>query len=230
MQIIPVIDLKGGTVVHARLGRRDLYRPIKTPLSPTSDPVDVVRGFLALYPFTSLYVADLDAIARDGDNRAAIALVKAAFPHLVMWVDSGVADLEAAAEALRQQADCLVIGSEGLRDLSVLARYRDEPRVVLSLDFRNAEFLGPTALLEDPDCWPQRIIVMTLARVGSEGGPDLGRLHAIKVIAGDRQLYAAGGARHAADLRALAQAGIAGVLVATALHSETLTAAVLRRL
>ena len=33
MEVIPVIDLKGGAVVRARLGQRDAYAPIKTPLA-----------------------------------------------------------------------------------------------------------------------------------------------------------------------------------------------------
>ena len=51
MQAIPVIDLMGGEVVRARMGDRASYRPIESPLSPTSDPVDVVRGLLSVYPF-----------------------------------------------------------------------------------------------------------------------------------------------------------------------------------
>ena len=35
MEVIPVIDIKGGAVVRARMGRREQYRPIQTPLSPT---------------------------------------------------------------------------------------------------------------------------------------------------------------------------------------------------
>ena len=46
MEIIPVVDLERGRVVRARLGRREEYRPIETPLSATSDPVDVARDFL----------------------------------------------------------------------------------------------------------------------------------------------------------------------------------------
>ena len=38
----------------------------KSPLSPTSDAVDVVRGLLAVFPFSTLYVADLDAIRARG--------------------------------------------------------------------------------------------------------------------------------------------------------------------
>jgi phosphoribosylformimino-5-aminoimidazole carboxamide ribotide isomerase len=63
MEIIPVIDVMGGVVVRARMGQRDRYRPIATPLSATSDPVDVARGLLAVHAFKTLYVADLDAIA-----------------------------------------------------------------------------------------------------------------------------------------------------------------------
>ena len=40
MDVIPVIDIKNGQVVHAQGGRRDSYRPIQTPLSATSDPAD----------------------------------------------------------------------------------------------------------------------------------------------------------------------------------------------
>src|ERR1043166_10022328 len=87
MEIIPVIDVMGGVVVRARMGQRDQYRPIETPLSPTSDPVDVARGLLAVHPFATLYVADLDAIAGRGDNHAALALLRAALPRLTLWVD-----------------------------------------------------------------------------------------------------------------------------------------------
>ncbi len=62
MRVIPVLDLLGGKVVRARMGDRASYRPIESPLSPTSDAVDVVRGLLAVHPFQTLYVADLDAI------------------------------------------------------------------------------------------------------------------------------------------------------------------------
>ena len=62
MQAIPVIDLMGGQVVRARMGDRASYRPLESPLSPTSEPVDVVRGLLEVFPFPTLYVADLDAI------------------------------------------------------------------------------------------------------------------------------------------------------------------------
>src|SRR5436853_749206 len=96
MEIIPVIDLKGGVVVRARMGRRDQYRPIETPLSPTSDAVDVTRGLLSVSPFRTLYVADLDAIEHTGDNGAVLVRLKDAFPQLEIWLDNGVSELDAA--------------------------------------------------------------------------------------------------------------------------------------
>ena len=69
-------------------------------------------------------------------------------------------------------------------------------------------------ILINSQAWPRRIIVMTLARVGSAAGPDLARIAAVQSAAGARKIYAAGGVRDAADLAALKSVGAAGVLVA----------------
>ena len=66
MQIIPVIDVRHGLAVRAVRGDRSNYRPIVTPLSASADPVDVVRGYMRLFPFKALYVADLDGIEGRG--------------------------------------------------------------------------------------------------------------------------------------------------------------------
>ena len=218
MQAIPVVDLMDGKVVRARMGDRASYRPIESVLSPTSDALDVVRGLLALYPFPILYVADLDAIQRNGDNLLALRRIRTEFPALRMWIDNGVADLEAFDAIVRADLGAPVIGSKSQRDGALVARHGNSSRIVLSLDFRGDAFQGPAEILAEPGLWPGRVIVMTLARVGSGAGPDLTRLAAIRSVAGGRELYAAGGVRDAADLSALKCAGAAGVLIATALH------------
>jgi HisA/HisF family protein len=223
MEIIPVLDLKQGAVVRARMGQRDEYRPIETPLSSTSGPADVARGLLAVHPFAKLYVADLDAIAGRGDNHDALARLRAAFPQLTLWVDNGICDCRSAEDWLVAGWGQLVLGSETQTNASVVRHFAGDARVALSLDFRGPSFQGPRALLDDPACWPQKVIAMTLARVGSGAGPDLGRLAAIRAAAPGRQVYAAGGVRDAADLITLKRAGIAGVLVASSLHDGRLT-------
>jgi phosphoribosylformimino-5-aminoimidazole carboxamide ribotide isomerase len=230
MDIIPVIDLKGGQVVRARMGQRDQYRPIETPLSPTSGPVDVTRGLLSVFPFHTLYVADLDAIERTGNSDAVLARLSAAFPELTFWVDNGIADAVAAQSFLSSTQTHLVIGSEAQHDDSLAANLKNNGRVILSLDFRGDTFIGPPSLLKKTDIWPNRIIVMTLARVGSDAGPDLERLAEIRNRAGERFIYAAGGVRDRDDLTKLKKDGIAGALVASALHDGRLAAAAIRNL
>ena len=220
MQAIPVIDLMGGEVVHARKGDRGSYRPLQSPLSPTSDAVDVVGGLLALYPFRTLYVADLDAIQGNRDNCSALRRIRAEFPALRMWVDNGAADSAALEALIGADLGTPVIGSETQRNNALIAQHSGSRRIVLSLDFRGDAFQGPSEILADPALWPQRIIVMTLARVGSGAGPDLKRFGAIRSIAGGREIYAAGGVRDAADLSALKAAGASGALIATALHER----------
>jgi phosphoribosylformimino-5-aminoimidazole carboxamide ribotide isomerase len=222
MEIIPVLDLKGGVVVRARMGERHLYAPLATPLAATSDPLDVARGLLAVYPFATLYVADLDAIEGRGDNRAALGRVTRGCPGLSLWVDNGIADACAAARWLDAGLGSLVLGSETQVDAALVRSLAADDRVILSLDFRGDAFQGAPEILDEPSAWPTRVIAMTLARVGSGAGPDVERLSAVQRIAAGRRIYAAGGVRDAADLAALAHAGIAGALVATALHDGRL--------
>ena len=227
MQVIPVVDLKAGVVVRAQQGDRAAYRPIETPLSASSDAVDVVRGLLTLHDFRTLYVADLDAIMGAADNFAALARVRAEFPALELWIDNGAADAAALDTLIASKLGAAVIGSESQRNSALFAH---SPDIVLSLDFRGDEFQGPPEILDQPRLWPRRIIVMTLARVGSGAGPDLARLTAIRARAGSRAIYAAGGVRGVDDLEALKAAGITGALVATALHEGRLTGAQIARL
>ncbi len=91
---------------------------------------------------------------------------------------------------------------------------------ILSLDFDSQGFRGPSELLEAAGLWPDTLIVMTLDRVGEAQGPDFDRLREIIARAENRRVIAAGGVRHMADIDALADAGAAGVLIASALHDK----------
>jgi phosphoribosylformimino-5-aminoimidazole carboxamide ribotide isomerase len=229
MDVTPVIDIKNGQVVHAQGGRRDSYRPIQTPLSPTSAPADVAAGLLRLAPFRKLYIADLDAIEGRAPNDTAIDLIARAVPGVELWVDNGIAGEDAAFGWLERCAHCLVVGSESQTGLETIQALRGEPRVLLSLDFRGDIFQGPAMLLDDPASWPARVIVMTLARVGGAAGPDTERVASIVAKAQGRQVFGAGGVRYDADIGSLEAAGAAGVLVATALHTGALSSAELRK-
>lgn len=222
MKLIPVLDLKSGQVVHARRGDRDAYRPVETPLCRGSGPVDVCRGLLGLHPFTTIYVADLDSIEGTGSNEAVIAELRAAFPDVEFWVDAGFSAAE-VQDWLQDHEGALVLGSESQTDVYVVAALVAGAflRMILSLDFRGDEFLGPPQLILRADLWPRRVIVMTLARVGGGDGPDYDRLGEImgQIREENRniQVIAAGGVRHVDDLNLLRDRGVSGVLLASAL-------------
>lgn len=175
-----------------------------------------------LHQFPVVYVADLDAIEGRAGNREALCEIAAAFPGLELWVDSGIGSF--ATLENRRGPGRPVIGTESLQSLAawrrILAGARDE--IVLSLDYRGGRFLGPPLLAHAAALWPKRVIVMSLARVGANSGPDLPRLRAARVRAGRRKIFAAGGLRHAADLTRLGRLGAAGVLVAGALYDGRL--------
>jgi phosphoribosylformimino-5-aminoimidazole carboxamide ribotide isomerase len=220
-----VLDLMGGQVVRARAGDRASYRPIETPLAATSRPEEVLRGFSTLAPFRTFYIADLDAIGGAGDHDATLAALARVHSGAEFWVDGGFSGAEdAAAAAGRGRVP--VLGSESLAGTEALAAAIGRlgaARVVLSLDWRGGRFLGPREVLDVPELWPDRVILMTLDRVGIDRGPDLAALERLVDRAGGRGVFAAGGVRDAADLEALRAIGVAGALVASALHNGRLT-------
>ncbi len=226
MDVIPVIDVRHGVAVAAVRGARADYRPLATPLAQGSDPVAVARGYGALFTFPVLYVADLDGIEGRGRDTGLAAKLAAALPETRLWIDDGARPADAASRVAAGDTATPVIGTESLRGAEDVAALRALPRAayVLSLDFRDDSFIGPPLVLDEPGHWPDNVVVMTLARVGAGEGPATAAIAAIVSRAGHRRVYAAGGVRHRADVMALHAAGAAGVLVATALHRQTLKA------
>ena len=226
-RVIPVIDLRHGAVVRARAGERDAYAPIRTPLASGSAPADVVRGLVralsAAYPADTLYVADLDAIV-DGaaPDLASLHAIRAACPDLALWVDAGFSTQAAVAGFLAAGLGRPVIGSESQAEAAWV--HALGPEVVLSLDSRGGDRLGPDALHDQARHWPDDVIVMTLARVGVGAGPDLAAIADAVARAPHSRVHAAGGVRGAGDLTALAGIGAAGALIASAIHDGSLQA------
>jgi phosphoribosylformimino-5-aminoimidazole carboxamide ribotide isomerase len=223
LDVIPVIDLMGGEVVHARRGERDAYRPIRSPLVDGSEPLQVAAALLALAPFRRLYVADLDAIRGRSGHDAVVAAMQAAWPELEIWVDRGETDPQVLRRRAKEGQGMSVIGSESFAELGAMDAALAAGECVLSLDHDATGPIGPVEIHENATHWPRRVVVMTLARVGAGEGPDLERLGAVLARAGDREVFAAGGVRDADDLASLGRLGAAGALVASGLHDGRLT-------
>lgn len=231
MQIIPVIDVLGGTAVRAVRGERSRYRPLESQLCHGSDPVDAARALLDYCGATVLYVADLDGIMHGAPQRDLLARLAGALPGVELWLDAGFADPHAASALLaplresgaaRRAAITPVFGSESLRPGAMAHLPAD---ALLSLDRRHDTPLGDPHCWTDTSHWPARLIVMTLERVGSFDGPALDTIAQVRERAGQRQIIGAGGIRNADDLQAASASGANAWLVASALHERRIPAA-----
>ncbi len=222
MQVIPVIDLLNGVVVHAKKGDRQYYQAIQSKLSVSTNPVAIVTALLALYPFTQLYIADLNAIQKTAHssytNYSLIESITLEFPNLVIWVDAGISN-QSELNLWEKLNIRLVIGSENFTEIdhycSLTCHKTD---FILSLDFLSQGYKGPTELLTNIDYWPQDVIIMSLANVGTNQGVNQTLLKDMINQAKHANIYAAGGIRDIADLITVKNMGGCGALVATALH------------
>ena len=232
MEIIPVIDLLQGQVVRAERGERSRYRPIVSRLCDSCEPLAITRALLELYPFATLYIADLDAIQGRGDNAKIVEQLRRAFPQLTVWLDAGIRTPEDWPFPHDAGIRC-VIGSESLLEATEYTHLAEQLAAnapLLSLDFNANGLIGPPALIQRPGLWPNDLICMTLVKVGSYAGPDMDRLSALRTTSPHTRVYAAGGIRNMTDLEHLRNAGISGALVASALHDGRISKTDLTRL
>jgi phosphoribosylformimino-5-aminoimidazole carboxamide ribotide isomerase len=220
-----VIDLLNGSVVHAKRGDRTQYLPITSSLTSSKKPIDIVKAFMDIYPFNTLYIADLNAIQSIDNNsiphRACIDQIHINYPELSIWIDAGIDSLQQALE-WRTNYTQLVLGSEvftTLEQFNMLASSLNSP-FHLSLDFTAIGYVGPQALLDSTQYWPKKVIGMTLANVGTNQGIDEETLTKLIAKGGEHAIYAAGGIRNSQDLYLLRSLGVKGVLIASALHNK----------
>ena len=245
MQIIPVIDLMRGQVVHAKRGNRQHYQALQSTLCVSCNPLKVMDALLKLYPFNTIYIADLDAILGLGDHTEMIEQISRAYPAVNFWLDCGIRQVNARSLYAYENTDSnktgsdktgaennanirVVIGSENIANLQDYRAisYACESSHVLSLDYSATSALGITELHQSARFWPDDTICMTLNAVGAEQGVDIERITMLNQLNAARKkpsnLYAAGGVRNRADLELIAEMGVSGALVATGLHNGSL--------
>ena len=99
MRVIPVIDLKGGLVVHGVAGDRSRYRPVVSVLAADPRPRSIAMAFANALGADEVYVADLDAIAGQEPDWPSYEQIAAA--GLRLWVDAGIGEAGRARQLAR---------------------------------------------------------------------------------------------------------------------------------
>lgn len=239
MKVIPVIDILNGVAVHAVKGKRSEYRPLQSILADSSDPLKVANTFRTL-GFDELYIADLDAIIDCSKDFHSLKRI-ADETGLKLMVDAGVTSIERAKRLLENGAAKLVVGTETLQNMSFVAEAVEafgSDRVIVSLDLKGDKVLvkmgfdgcmDPLCLLEEfAEMGVSQVIILDLSRVGSGEGVNVEFLS--KVLCDlALSVYVGGGVRDVADLAELKKLGVAGALVASALHSGKISVAELKK-
>ena len=226
MLIIPVIDLSKGIVVHAIKGNRKEYRAIESKLSPTPKPYDVITGFLDIFDFNTIYIADLDALEQQGDHVKIIETICLNYPDLEIWLDTGSALLVHYLQNYNFSNLRLILSSESListEDFVSYIKSYPEHKFILSLDFKDNALLGPQEILHAKQCWPKDVIVLNLNNVGAEqGGSFPSQLNPLELVK-EFHIYYGGGIRDYNDIIQLNSQKFSGALVSTCLHKQLIT-------
>lgn len=237
MQVIPVLDLLGGVVVRGVAGQRASYRPIVSQLVDSAEPLAVARAIGQGLGLERLYLADLDAIVHERPQWALYeALAQEAGGLLI---DAGVSSVERAVRLGAVQRTQVVVGLESCPSPTVLEQIvaaLPAERVVFSLDLLRGEPLTPGAgwrglspleiARAAAGVGVGGLIVLDLAQVGVGAGLSTAALcQQIREAVPQLPLITGGGVRGPQDLATVETWGVAGVLVASALHDRHLTAA-----
>lgn len=216
--VIPVIDIMNGVVVRAVAGNRSEYKPIKSPLLSSADPLHFVERFSTEFNFNLFYIADLDAIMGEGSNIAVIEKL-ISFTTVNYWLDAGYKSMDKLFSHPRLTP---VIATE---TFEIMDSGADLSKAVVSIDTIRGKPMGVNQSATVSQLVDQaraagatRFIFMRLDAVGC-GNFDI---EALPRPEKGESWYAAGGIRSNLDIEKLFDTGYSGALVSTALHNGNL--------
>jgi phosphoribosylformimino-5-aminoimidazole carboxamide ribotide isomerase len=223
MIAIPAVDLREGACVQLVGGD---YADERVRLT---DPVSVAREWTR-YGFRRLHVVDLDAATGRGSNRDVVSELLRETPA-DLQVGGGVRSTSDVDELIVHGARAVVVGTRAFEDSDWLARvasaYPNEILVAADVRDRRVVTHGWTRTLpreiidvtEELSTLPLAgLLVTAVHREGRMQGADLFLMEDV-VEAASFPVYASGGVRSVADLRALDERGVAAAIIGMALYT-----------
>jgi len=241
-RLIPVLDVMGGLVVRAVAGRREDYRPVRSTLTQSTEPLAVARALLEATGAGDLYVADLGAITGT-DRSGGVVRMLAERCECRLYADLGIRTVADFRSIPRLKNVVPVLGCETLAgpDVGLAAGFDFLSDWAFSTDLYRGRLLGDWSawgdfgVRSDGDVWEMAavavmnmaagsLIVLDLADVGTMSGPGTEYwCRKIKATLPEVEIISGGGVRSWDDIDRLGEAGADAVLVASALHDGTIT-------
>jgi len=228
VEIIPVMDIMNGQVVHGISGKRDEYKPITSKIVDSAKPSDVAEAFQEIFNVEKAYIADLDAISGRGNNFSEISEIVDS-TGLRILLDGGARNTEDVENLLRTGIHKAVVATETIGSVGDLSRIIQtyDKSIIGSLDLMRGKTMSVCAQFSEREPLEvalileamgiKSLIVLELSLVGTSAGPmNTGLVQICKETS--MEIIAGGGVRSRQDLRDLYTLGANAALVATALH------------
>ena len=226
MIAIPAVDLRGGSCVQLVGGA---YEQERVRLE---DPASVARSW-AWHGFRRLHLVDLDAATGRGSNEELVREILGDH-SLEVQVGGGVRSGETIERLLADGAQRVVVGTRALEEMEWLAEMTSlfPNELIVAADVRDRRVVTRgwsrtlprdimDAVAELNALSLAGILVTAVHREGRLGGTDLPLMEDVAELS-EAPVIASGGVTTMDDLRALADRGIAGVVIGMALYTGAL--------
>lgn len=222
MDVVPVIDIKGGVAVAGKQGKRETYLPLKSIYADTSDPIKIAEAL----PFEKLYVADLDGITHGTPDYP--LLWELSLRKKIM-VDAGVSSFKDVTMLAPLCCD-IILGTETIRNVRVVEKSVDiyGDSILVSLDIKDDKVISrflPSSPFEAvrvlEGIGVERVILLDISSVGTLKGCKYEMIEPLVKNFHSMEFFVGGGIKPE-DLGKMEKIGVKAVLMGTALHSGML--------
>ncbi|MFW9828261.1 MAG: HisA/HisF-related TIM barrel protein [Candidatus Thorarchaeota archaeon] len=233
-KIVPVIDLLNSNVVHAKKGERKKYKPLKSHLFQTSNPIEIINRIKQEFDLYEFYIADLDSILyREVNFRIIKEILK--IPEIEIILDPGIINIKEIIQFIELKIKGLILGLETIKNLEVISKalsILNPDNIILSIDMYKGKILSkvkeiinknPLELIQKINArGVKKIILLDLYRVGQRVG-GIPPIYIDILHDFDGEVLVGGGIRDYEDLLAYKKQNFSGVLIATALYDGTIS-------
>lgn len=232
-RIIPVIDILDSKAVHAIKGERAKYKPLKSKLINSSDPIEIIKVLKQKFNFREFYIADLDAIIKYSPNLEILSTILK-IPEIDVILDPGIKDKEDLLKYSKYKIKKLILGLETINGYNVInegLRILGKYKLIVSLDMFKGKIISKIKDLRNQNpinvvnklkrFGVKELILLDLFRVGQKiGGIPPVYLKILKNFKG--AVLVGGGIKDLMDLTSYYNKKFSGVLIATALYDGSI--------
>ncbi len=232
-KIIPVIDILNSKAVHAKKGERAKYKPLKSYLFQSSNPVEIISILNSKYNFDLFYIADLDSIMKKAPNFQILKKILK-ISNIKVMLDPGIVELEDIFQFLKIKIKNLILGLETIKNFKIIIesfQILNQNNIIVSIDMYNGQIISNAKDIktQNPIKFTKKleslgvknIILLDLFRVGQKIG-GIPQLYLDILHNFNGNVFVGGGIKNYTDIINIKEQNFSGVLIATALYDRTI--------